>query len=220
MTLDEIKRNIESVSARIESAQTAFGRSVTLVAATKTVPAEIVAFAVSCGVENVGENRVQEYLEKRDFVTDAVWHFIGTLQSNKAKYLVGSVALIQSVNSISLAHEIDRLAQKRGIVQDVLIEVNAAGEASKTGVAFGHAEELISETSALKNIRVRGLMSVPPIDANEAVYKAVYGLYERASRGKPDFDLLSVGMSADYEKAIAYGSNVVRIGSAIFGKRK
>lgn len=219
MTLDEIKRNIENVSRRIERAQDTFGRHVTLVAATKTVPADIVDFAVSCGVEDVGENRVQEFLDKRDAVTGAKWHFIGTLQSNKAKYLVGHVALIQSVNSERLAREIDRLAQKRNVVQDVLIEVNVGSEPTKTGVSADEAERLVHTAFGLAGVRVRGLMAVPPKDATDDVYRRLYDMYARMNAVYPYFDVLSVGMSADYERAIAFGSNMVRIGTAIFGSR-
>ncbi len=219
MTTDEIKRNIDCAIERIDRAQCDSGRPVTVVAATKTVPAELIDFAVGCGIKNVGENRVQEYLAKRDAVADAVWHFIGTLQSNKAKYLVGNIALIQSVNSISLAREIDRLAARRGVCQDVLVEVNVAGESSKTGVSYGQAAELIESVCELENVRLRGLMAVPPRDADDGVYKRLSSLYEAARRNRPDFDILSVGMSADYERAIAFGSNMVRLGSAIFGPR-
>lgn len=135
-----IERNIQKVYSRINSLTAGAKSKVRIVAATKTVPPELVTVAVDCGITDIGENRVQEYLSKRDGVTGAKWHFIGTLQTNKAKYLVGNVALIQSVNSHSLAHEIDRLAKKCGIVQDVLVEVNVAGESSKTGAATDCAE--------------------------------------------------------------------------------
>lgn len=212
---DCLRRNIENVLERVRSASG--GRKVTVVAATKTVGAELIGEAVALGITDIGENRVQEYLCKRDAVSGAVWHFIGALQRNKAKYLVGEVALIQSVSGLSLGEEIDRLAIKRGVVQDVLVEVNIGGEAAKAGVDPALADELISRLCEKKGIRVRGLMAVPPRDADESVYKKLYSLFD-AHRGN-GFDILSVGMSGDFETAIANGSNMVRIGSAFFGPR-
>lgn len=217
MVTDELKRNIDAVIERVAHAAAKAERTVTVVAATKTVPIDVINTAIACGIKDIGENRVQEYVAKRDGVHGAEWHFIGTLQRNKAKYLVGSVSLIQSVNSRELAAEIDRLAAKRNIVQDVLIEVNAAGEPAKTGAAIGEAEELIDFSRSLKNVRVCGLMSVPPKDAPNEVYKTLYRMFE--THFNPNKDILSVGMSGDYEKAIEFGSNMVRLGTAIFGKR-
>ena len=128
-----LKANLCAAVERIERASAKTGSRVTLVAATKTVPADVIDSVIGMGVSRVGENRVQEYLAKRDFVSGAEWHFIGTLQRNKAKYLVGNVALIQSVSSVELAREIDRLAALRGVVQDVLVEVNIGSETDKTG---------------------------------------------------------------------------------------
>ena len=217
MTTDELKRNVERALNNIARASAGSCGHVTLVAAVKTVPTDVINAAVEYGITDIGENRVQEYLAKRDGVQSAKWHFIGTLQRNKAKYLVGNVALIQSVNSAELAAEIDRLARLRGVTQDVLIEVNAAGEASKTGAPLSAANELIGYAQSLKNVRVRGLMSVPPIGAGTEVYESLRRLYE--DHASETFDVLSVGMSGDYEKAIECGSNMVRLGTAIFGRR-
>lgn len=200
-------------------ARAACGMAVTLVAATKCVPPDVIAAAYDCGITDVGENRVQEYLDKRDAVKCVKWHFIGTLQRNKAKYLVGDVALIHSVNGIALAREIDRLAALRGVVQDVLAEVNVAGESSKTGASIDCAEELVSSVRELKNIRLRGIMAVPPIGADDMVYKKLRSLFEKCKGQSQAFDTLSVGMSGDYERAISFGCNTVRIGTAIFGTR-
>lgn len=217
MEIDELKRNIDIVQNAV--ARAAAGAHVTLVAATKTVSPQIINHAVECGITDVGENRVQEYTAKRDAVKRVKWHFIGTLQTNKAKYLVGNVALIQSVNCTALSDEISRLAVKRGTVQDVLIEVNAGGEPQKTGAAFDEAQSLCEHVMRLSNVRVRGLMAVPPIAAEDGVYRKIRDLYESLSLGKDDFNILSVGMSGDYVRAIGFGSNMVRIGSALFGKR-
>lgn len=216
MEIDEIKRNIDAVMRRVDSA--AGGRHVTVVAATKTVPADIINAAIERGITDVGENRVQEYLAKCGAVKGAKWHFIGALQSNKAKYLVGNVALIQSVDRLSLAQQIDALACKRKVVQDVLIEVNAGGEQSKSGVPIELACELIAQVRTLKNVRVRGIMSVPPIGAGDDVYAKLSCVFDKSGMSL-DGDIFSVGMSGDYERAISAGSNMVRIGTALFGRR-
>jgi len=218
MTNDLLKRNIDTVLGRIAKAQARSGRKVTLVAATKTVPCDIINAAIDFGINDVGENRVQEFIQKKDGVKGAKRHFIGTLQTNKAKYLVGEVALIQSVNSVKLMNEIDRLAKKRNAVQDILIEVNVGGERTKTGVDIVCADELIGATSECSNVRLRGLMSVMPIGASDDLYADIENLFARYESGP--FDTLSVGMSGDYERAIEHGSNMVRIGSAIFGARQ
>lgn len=218
MTVEQLNRNIEYVRARVERAAQRAGTAVRVVAAAKTAPAELVNAAVQAGITDIGENRVNEWLQKKDAVTGADWHFIGTLQRNKAKYLVGKVALIQSVNSVALAQDISRLAVARGVEQDVLIEVNVGDEPAKTGAPAGSADGIVAYANALPNIRVCGLMAIPPVDASDAVYKSLFDLF---MRHKSDvFCTLSVGMSGDYEKAIAFGANMVRLGSAIFGKRE
>ena len=218
MVLIDLKHNIQTVLSNV--AHAAAGVPVTIVGATKTVLPEVINIALESGITDIGENRVQEYLNKRDAVKPANWHFIGTLQTNKAKYLVGSVSLIQSVNSTSLADEISRLAVKRNVVQDVLIEVNAAGESTKTGADFETAQALAEYVRHLSGVRVRGLMAVPPKDAGDEVYRKLRDFYETLARGNDDFNVLSVGMSGDYERAIHFGSNMVRIGSALFGARQ
>ncbi len=217
MDFEALKTDLYSVQDRIARAAAYAGHAVTLVAATKTVPPETLRIALELGVTRMGENRVQELCAKRDAVTGAEWHFIGTLQRNKAKYLVGKTALIQSVSSLALAEEIDRLAGKIGTVQDVLIELNIGGEPSKTGADVATADELIAAARELENIKVRGLMAIPPKNAADTVYETLYKIY--AAHKTETFDTLSVGMSADFERAIYFGSNMVRIGTAIFGNR-
>ncbi|MDE7464227.1 MAG: YggS family pyridoxal phosphate-dependent enzyme [Clostridiales bacterium] len=214
---DELKRNLYSVLNVVDKAAARVGSRVTVVAATKTVSAEVVSNVIELGIKDVGENRVQEYLAKKDGVKGAEWHFIGTLQRNKAKYLVGNVSLIQSVSNLALAEEIDRLAAKRGIVQSVLVELNAGDEPNKTGAKTCEIDALIERVGAMKNLSLRGLMAVPPKNATDAVYRSAYGIFEKHRGGA--FDILSVGMSGDYERAIEFGSNMVRIGTAIFGQR-
>ena len=224
MASNELKINVDRIMERIALSCARYEdfvgskRSVTLVAATKTVPVDTINELIGCGVADVGENRVQEYVAKRDDVQGANWHFIGTLQRNKVKYLVGNVALIQSVSSYALAVEIDRTAKRLGIVQPVLIELNAAGESAKTGAMPDEIDALIDDAKRLSNIEVRGLMAVPPIAADDGVYRYTKEVFDNHIDDK--FVILSVGMSNDFERAIMFGSNMVRIGTAIFGQRK
>ncbi len=207
-------------------AETRYGRepgSVRIMAVTKTVPPEKVNAAVAEGITLLGENRVQEYLSKKDqYDSSAEVHIIGHLQTNKVKYIINDVAMIQSVDSVKLAHEIDRLAEKNGRVMDVLLEVNIGGEDSKSGVSGSGLMELAGEVSKLKNLRIRGLMAIPPIGAEEALYAQMQELFERlkaAELPNAQPDILSMGMSGDYETAIKYGSNLIRIGTGLFGAR-
>ncbi len=219
-----LKRNIETVMSRVQAAscrraeRTGEYRSVKIIAATKTQPPELINAAIAAGITSVGENRVQEFMGKREAVTGAEWHFIGTLQRNKAKYLVGNVELIQSVANAETAREIQRLSEKLGIVQDVLAEVNIGDEPSKTGAPTCELDGLIKLVDSFDGVRLRGLMAVMPIGADKALYDRLYGIYGRYVGGA--FDTLSVGMSGDYETAIEHGSNMVRIGTGLFGARK
>ncbi len=194
-----------------------------LMAVTKTVDPDKINFAVDEGVTLLGENRVQEYLSKKDsYDSSAEVHFIGHLQTNKVKYIADSVTMIQSVDSFKLAAEIDRQAKKHGRVMDVLIEVNIGEELSKSGIEAADMLGLAEQISELENLRLRGLMAIPPIGAEEHIYAEMRELYEEL-RGKalPNSltDTLSMGMSGDYELAVKHGSTLVRIGSALFGAR-
>ena len=180
------------------------------------------------GADLIGENRVQEYLGKKDALhLDKVEkHLIGHLQSNKAKQIVGEVDMIESVDSIKLAKEINRQSQIKGVATNILVEINVGREESKSGIFEENLEELLYQISELENIRVKGLMTIPPIcDESEArkyfasVYKSFADIKSK-SINNIDMDILSMGMSGDYEAAIAEGSNIVRVGSAIFGARK
>ena len=193
-------------------------------AVTKTVPPEKVNYAVSLGIDLLGENRVQEYLSKKDsYFSSAQVHMIGNLQTNKVKYIINDVDMIQSVDSLKLASEINRLAEKNNKTMDVLIEVNIGGEESKSGVHADGLYTLIEEVSAFKNISVRGLMAIPPIGSNEEIFDRMNALFlgvkEKGFDGV-SMDILSMGMSGDYETAIKHGSNLVRIGTKLFGARK
>ena len=218
----EVRRRIELAAADVS------GGPVTLVAASKTMPAEKIREAVRAGVDAVGENRVQELCEKdSQGAYDGVpLHFIGRLQKNKISKLVGRVELIHSVDSVALAEAIDICAGRLGIVQPVLLQVNIAREPTKGGfdpdAVFGAIETL----SALRHIRIRGLMSIPPpIGPNDDTqyFVDMQQLYIDIQNKKVDnttVDFLSMGMSDDFELAVRAGANMLRIGSALFGPRK
>ena len=216
----EICYNVENAKAKYVKS----GADVRIMAVTKTVDPEKINFAVSQGIRLLGENRVQEFLSKKDlYDKSAEVHFIGHLQTNKVKYIINDVSLIQSVDSLKLAGEINRLAFKNNKTMDVLVEVNVGDEASKSGVAFDECIELVKGISQLGNIHVRGLMAIPPIGCGEDVFEKMHELYlsiGEMSVDGVDMDILSMGMSGDYELAIKHGSNLVRIGTKLFGARK
>ena len=227
-----IAENIRLVRKNMAAAALAAGRrpeDIFLVAATKMNDAGRVKEAIAADSGIIcGENRVQELLEKdaQGAYTGAPLHFIGVLQKNKVKYLVGTVSLIHSVDSLALLEVIDRAAAKKGLTQDLLLEINIAGEASKSGFAPDELPTVLAAAAALPAVRVRGLMAIPPICAdgeeNRPYFAAMQQLFIDNSAKKYDnvsMDFLSMGMSGDYETAIACGANMVRVGSAIFGAR-
>lgn len=226
MDLD-ISENLKRIRFDIEEARAKYRKQddvIRLMAVTKTVPYQRVNLAVGEGVTLLGENRVQEYLEKKDFYDkNAEVHFIGHLQSNKVKYIIDSVTMIHSVDSTKLASEIDKQAAKEGVVMNVLLEVNIGGEDTKSGVSPDRLRELVYETGDLKNIRVKGLMTIPPPGESEESFYKMNRLFSDLKSERfenADMEILSMGMSADYALAVKYGSNIVRIGSGIFGARK
>jgi pyridoxal phosphate enzyme (YggS family) len=226
-----IAENLKTVMDRIAAAAKRAGRdpsSVRLVVVTKTVDADRVREAVTTGALVLGENRVQEAKEKIEKLGRvAHWHLIGRLQTNKAKYAVRLFELIHSVDSVELARELDRQAAKIGKVQDVLIEVSLAGEASKAGVPAADAAALVREAAKLKNISIHGLMTIPPfLDNPEDVRPYFRRLRELAAGISQEhipgvsMQELSMGMSNDFEAAIEEGATLVRVGTAIFGERR
>ena len=191
-------------------------------AVTKTVAPEIVNHAIELGLDLLGENRVQEYLSKAEAYSPAEVHFIGGLQTNKVKYIIESVSMIQSVDSLKLGTEIDRLAAKHGRVMDILCEVNIGGEESKGGVAPDKLRELIAQLAQLKNIRIKGLMTIPPPSQSDVFLGRMQELYNDLRDNKiegADMQVLSMGMTHDYAEAVKYGSTLVRIGTGLFGAR-
>ena len=227
-----VRDNLERIEERIQAACAAAGRrreDVTLMAVTKTVEPARINAAIAAGVTHIGENRVQEFLEKRDDLhLDGVQaHLIGHLQTNKVRRIVGQVDMIQSVDSERLVTAVSDAAVRteRGYA-DILLEVNIGNEESKSGVPAERLEELLAYAAALPGLQVRGLMAIPPILETEAEKRAVFHQMYKLFvdiRGKNvdniTMEILSMGMSMDYVEAIREGSTMVRIGSAIFGKR-
>lgn len=226
-----LRDNIARVKERAAEAAIRAGRKpeeIALVAATKMNSTERIRFATENGIAICGENRVQELLDKyeQQAYGSADLQFIGTLQTNKVKYLIGKVSMIQSVGSLRLGEVIAKEAAKHGIVQDILLEVNIGGEASKSGVAPNQFWPLLDAAAAQPHIRVRGLMAIPPVNDNDklnrAYLAAVRQLFLRAGEcgyANVAMEVLSMGMSGDYENAIREGATLVRIGTAIYGER-
>ena len=225
-----IRENIAAIRAQIDAAARETGRTgadITLVGASKMNDAATCQEAIAAGIDALGENRVQEMTAKlaEDAYRGAPLHFIGHLQRNKVKQVVGKAALIQSIGSAELLAEVDRQAEKLGIVQDILLEVNIGGEEAKSGFAPGAVEQAAAQAKTLAHVRVRGLMTIPPADAtreeNMAYFEKVRALYVDISRKMYDngLEYLSMGMSGDFADAIRAGANMVRVGSAIFGAR-
>ena len=227
----EIRRNVEAVQEQIGRAAAEAGRDpseIRLMAVTKTQSAARVNEAIAAGVTLLGENRAQELLEKYDGYDRAGCgiHFIGHLQSNKVRSIVDKVSMIESVDRLSLAQEISRCAQLHGLVMPVLIEVNIGREQSKSGVLPEALPELLGKVSLLPGLSVRGLMAIPPniedTVQKEGYFEQMYRHFIDMKAKKLDnvsMTILSMGLSHDYPLAIRHGSNVVRIGRALFGER-
>ena len=225
-----IRENIERIRREIDQAARETGRTgadITLVGASKMNDAEACQEAIAAGIDVLGENRVQEMTAKlaQNAYDGAPLHFIGHLQRNKVKQVVGKAALIQSVGSEELLREIDRQAEKLGIVQDILLEVNIGGEAAKSGFAPAALADAAALAKTLPHVRVRGLMTIPPADAsreeNMVYFQKVHALYVDINEKMYDnkWEYISMGMSGDFADAIRCGSNMVRVGTAIFGAR-
>jgi pyridoxal phosphate enzyme (YggS family) len=230
--MGDLKKNLEHIKARIQRVAEACHRdpaSIRLVAVSKTVPAEIVKEAIETGVTILGENYIQEARDKiKSLASFAVdWHFIGHLQTNKAKYAVRLFDLIHSVDSVKLARELNKEAQKNGKIQKILIQVNIAGEDTKSGVSLADAPGLLDEVGGFENLAVKGLMTMPPYfyqpEKVRPFFSALRDLRDQLKRkALPNVILteLSMGMTGDFEVAIQEGATLVRIGTAIFGERK
>ncbi len=217
----QVAENIERILSEIN------GRA-RLLAATKTVPAEMINFALDCGIDLIGENRVNELLEKYDHIdrNKTEIHFIGALQTNKVKYIIDKVDMIQSVDRQSLALEIEKQAAKHGIVMPILAEVNIGREETKSGVLPEETTEFCKFLGSLPHLKLCGLMAIPPkceTGSNNREYfckmKKIFIDISHINVDNSNMDILSLGMSDDYLDAVECGSNLVRVGSSIFGKR-
>lgn len=226
-----IDDRVARVRDRINEACIKSGRhpdEVTLMAVTKTVSADRINEAIRAGITHIGENRVQEFLSKRDgLALDGVQaHLIGHLQSNKTRQIVGLVDMIQSVDSVKIASAIGRISCERGIITPVLVEVNIGEEASKSGVTAATLPDVLEQIAEIEGISVQGLMTVPPILQTSEEKRRIFAQMKKLFidiRAKNihniSTNILSMGMSADYEEAVMEGATLVRVGSAIFGER-
>lgn len=216
MNVNDVKKNFETVVRNVD------GRAL-IVAATKTVPKFITDKLSAIGITDVGENRVQEFRDKYDTSVGLNWHFIGQLQTNKVKYLFGKTVLIHSLDREDLAAELQRLSKRNNSTTDVLIEVNIANEINKGGINKGELFDFVSLIKKYDSVKIKGIMSVPPraeaLDELKGYYGELASLYERLATVEPQDKYLSVGMSEDYELALEFGANIVRIGRGIFGGR-
>ena len=200
----------------------------TLIAVSKTKPVEMIREIMECGVVDFGENKVQEMCSKMEVITEPLhWHLIGHLQRNKVKYIVDKAYLIHSVDSVRLAQEIQKEAQKHNVTCNVLVEINIGGEETKSGVPKEEAMGLVKEIASLSNVKVKGLMTIaPPVEHPEDArgyfkeMKAVFEEIKAASIPNVEMKELSMGMTGDFEVAIEEGATMVRVGTAIFGARK
>lgn len=218
----QAKDNVKNILNRL-SVGNDRGEPITLVGATKTVDVQTINSAISAGLSVVAENKVQEFRQKHSLISGATQHFIGHLQTNKIKYLVGNVDVIQSVDNLKLATAISERAKKLGIVQKIFLEVNIGRESSKSGFAPDEIFTAAEEADKLLGIKITGLMAMLPQTDDEdklaSLCEAMRGIYDELKNKNDEYKYLSVGMSDDYQIAVRHGSNMVRLGSRLFGKR-
>lgn len=226
-----IEHNIAVIKSKIATAAIESGRNpedVKLMAVTKTVEPVFINHAIECGIDLIGENKVQEFLGKKPYLNldNCKAHLIGHLQTNKVRQIITEVDMIQSVDSVKLAKEISKRCQALDITTECLIEVNIGEEESKTGLDLASLDEMLAEISLLPNIKIKGLMTIPPIcdDENElnkyfSKMNEIFIDIKSKKLDNIDMCILSMGMSGDYEAAVRNGSDLVRVGSAIFGPR-
>jgi pyridoxal phosphate enzyme (YggS family) len=228
--MSDIRYNLQKIEERIRLACLRANRDpgeVKIVAVTKTVPPERIQEGIEAGISALGENRVQEAQTKYPIIGDAVqWHMIGHLQTNKVKKAVEIFHLIHSVDSLRLAERINKCALDIGKIQDILIQVNVSGEESKFGLVPEALEDILEEVSHLPGIRVRGLMTIAPMIHDPEAARPYFVKLRELAKGAAEakisgitMDYLSMGMSGDFEVAVEEGANIVRVGTAIFGRR-
>ncbi len=229
--LSDVEYNYKKINENIALAAQKIGKSrenITFLAATKTVAPDVINYAISLGLDHIGENKVQELISKYDDynLQNCSLQFIGHLQTNKVKQIVDKVDLIQSVDSVKLANEIAKQSIKHNKITDVLVEVNIGREENKSGVYPENLDELLCQMAQIDGIKVKGLMTIPPICDNKhkisKYFNNMHNIFIDISQKKLDnidMTILSMGMSADYYEAILEGANMVRIGSSLFGAR-
>ena len=217
-----ISRNVKTLLDELRAGN-GYGEPVTLVAATKTRTPEEINEAIAAGITDIGENKVQEFRDKFDAVQGGNRHFIGHLQTNKIKYLVGRTYLIQSLDRDELAEELSKRCQRANVTQDVLIEVNIGCEESKSGYPLQEAWAAYERIRGTQGLRVRGFMAMLPLAGGEeelsALVKEMRALFERAKAQDENIRWLSMGMSGDWKLCLRHGANMIRLGTAIFGER-
>ena len=224
-----IKNNLELINEKIEKAAQRSGRKrsdIKLLGVSKQVDTDRIKEAIKCGHFNFGENYVQEFISKYETLSeykDIDWHFIGHLQKNKVKYIIDKVSLIQSVDTISLAEEINKRAEKLGLQITILIEINLGEESSKSGIEISELDSFLEQIFAFDNLKISGLMALPPFCENAQDSRRYFiklrELRDRFNSSYNNLNELSMGMSSDYEIAIEEGATIVRVGTAIFGER-
>lgn len=220
--MTDIEKNLKEIFGEI-SAGNNLGEKITLLGATKFVDASRINEAILAGLTTIGENHAQEFRDKFPFYLPCEKHFIGTLQKNKLKYVVGKADVIDSVSTVDLANAIDGKAEASGITQKVMLEINAGDESTKTGTPIESANPLYKSIIGLKHLKLVGVMAMLPAGKNEeelaVLCQNLRAFYDEIRKETPSVSTLSVGMSGDYKIAIKNGSNMIRLGRAIFGER-
>ena len=229
LSAKEFDLNFDAVNEKLLAALKKSGRKredIIMLAATKTVDIDTINYAISKGIDYIGENKVQELLSKNDGISPVHKHLIGHLQTNKVKDIIDKVELIHSVDSLKVAKEISKQAVKNNLSMDILLEINIGDEESKYGFKPTELEEALKEISLLDNVRIKGLMAIPPIcnnsEENRKYFREMYKLFIDIRDKKIDnvsMDILSMGMSDDFDVAVEEGANLIRLGTALFGKR-
>lgn len=220
--MESIIQNVRRIKQELAKGNP-FGEKVTLVAATKMQTAEAINTAIFAGVDAVAENKAQEFRDKNALIDECPRHFIGHLQTNKLKYIIGKVELIHSCDRDELALEIARLSKQKGVVSNVLVQINVGEETSKGGYAYDDAKSAIAKLSVQDGLKVKGLMAMLPETDDETLLRALARkmrrLFDGLKKDYPDMEYLSMGMSGDYKLCVEEGSNMIRVGSTIFGAR-
>ncbi len=225
-----IKENLEIINSKIADAASGSGKNpedITLVGVSKRISNELIIEGIRSGLINLGENYAQEFRDKYEILNKdhdkVIWHFIGHLQKNKIKYVIGKIALFHSLNSAALAEEINKRAEKLGINANMLIEINTSEEESKTGITIEESDKLLKKARQLKNITINGFMTMAPYSADPEDARPYFRKLRQYRDSKlpdyPDAKELSMGMSGDFEVAVEEGATIVRVGTAIFGQR-